>query len=767
VIGAPPRKPWPGGRGLAWLALLAAVWACPTSVRAQHVNGPISEIDGPPPPTPPAVVARDASGRITLRATRLPEKLVIDGRLDEAVYSSVEAIGDFVQQEPHEGQPATERTEAWVFFDDRNVYVAARCWESDPSRRVANEMRRDNMNLFQNDHFGVIFDTFYDRRNGFLFYVNALGGFFDGYVTDERDTNRDWNTVWDSRVANFDGGWSVEMAIPFRSLRFQPGTDQIWGINFRRAVRSKNEMDYLTRIPAAYSRNGIARLSQAATLVGVEAGSTGANLELKPYVTAGIRTDRELGLANDFAHDIGFDTKYGVTRGLTFDFTYHTDFAQVEDDEQRVNLTQFSLFFPEKRDFFLEGQGIFAFGGAGGRQRGGDGVSNTPVVFFSRRIGLQNDLTVPVNAGARLTGKVGRYSIGLLDIGTDAEPAAAALATNFSVVRIKRDILRRSTIGVIATRRAPIEEGPGENYAWGVDAGFAFYQNLTINTFYAQTRTTDRSGDDLSYRAQVDYSGDRYGLEVERLAVGANFNPEIGYVRRDDIRRNFVKARFSPRPASIRAIRKLTWEASFDYSTDGAGLLVTQEAQGRFQIDFESGDEWNVDVLDGYELLKESFDPIDGITIPVGEYRAVATTTSYRLGPQRRISGWIEAGHAGYYEGHRTEFGYRGRIEVSPRFALEPGLSWNWVAVPQGAFTSNLFSTRATINLSPRMFVGALVQYITADDTISANLRFRWEYKPGCDLFLVYNEGRNTALRGFPTIDTRTFIVKIAHGLRF
>jgi len=432
-----------------------------------------------------------------------------------------------------------------------------------------------------------------------------------------------------------------------------------------------------------------------------------------------------------------------------------------------VNLTQFSLFFPEKRDFFLEGQGIFAFGGVEGRQRPSADASNTPVLFFSRRIGLQNDLTVPVNAGARLTGKVGRYSIGLLNIGTEAESAADALATNFSVVRIKRDILRRSTIGLIATRRAPTEEGANENYAWGVDAGFAFYQNLAINTYYAQTRTTGQSGDDVSYRAQVEYSGDRYGLEVERLAVGANFNPEIGYVRREDIRRNYVKARFSPRPASIRAVRKLTWEASFDYTTDGAGLLVTQEAQGRFQIEFENSDEWTVRLLDGYEFLKESFDPVDGITIPVGEYRSVEANTSYRLGPQRRISGSINAGHATYYGGRRTELGYRGRVEISPRLMLEPGFSWNWVDIPQGAFTSNLFSTRATVNLSPRMSVGALVQYVTADNTISTNVRFRWEYTPGSDFFVVYNEGRNTALRGFPTIETRTFIVKIAHGLRF
>ena len=359
-------------RVLAVLPCLVCAWLClpAAPASAQSAGAASGPIDGPPPPVPPRVVARDALGQVTIRATRIAEPIVIDGALDEPVYRTVEAIGDLVQQEPHEGRPATERTEAWVLYDDRTIYVSARCWESDPAARVANEMRRDNFNLFQNDHFGVILDTFRDRRNGFLFYVNAIGGFFDGYVTDERETNRDWNTVWQTKVADFDGGWTVEMAIPFRSLRYGAGVAQVWGINFRRSVRAKNEMDYLTPISAAFGHNAIAKLSQAATLVGLEPAPAGANLELKPYVTAGVRTDLENGIVDDPMKDAGFDVKYGLTRGLTLDATYNTDFAQVEDDEQRVNLTRFSLFFPEKREFFLEGQGIFTFGGARSRRRG-------------------------------------------------------------------------------------------------------------------------------------------------------------------------------------------------------------------------------------------------------------------------------------------------------------------------------------------------------------------------------------------------------------
>ncbi len=764
--------------GVAVACLVALV--VPGAVAAQGLaqDGWLSLIDGPPPPELPKLVARDAEGRVTVRAVRLERPLVVDGRLDDEIYTQVEAIGDFIQQEPHEGQPATEKTEAWVFFDDQAVYVAARCWDSQPERRVANERRRDHFNLFQNDHFGVIFDTFRDRRNGFLFYVNPLGGLFDGQTTDERETNRDWNTVWDAKVGTFPGGWTVEMAIPFRSLRYRPGL-QVWGVNFRRAVRWKNEMSYLTLIPAAYSRNGLLRLSRAAALVGIEPPPVGLSLEVKPYATGGLRTDVEEGVRNDLARNAGFDVKYGITRGLTADFTVNTDFAQVEDDEQRVNLTRFSLFFPEKRDFFLEGQGIFQFGGVTTRGGGGpgggggfDGPNNTPFLFFSRRIGLVTDeagvtRSVPIVVGGRVTGKAGPYSLGLLHIRTGDEPAFGAVTTDFSVFRVKRDILRRSTVGLIATRRAPAVDGAGDNYAFGVDAGFSFFQNLTINTYYARTRTPGSAGDESSYRAQVEYAGDRYGLEVERLSVGRGFNPEIGFVRRDDMIRNYVQARFSPRPRRLRAVRKFGWEASLDYITDRAGRLETREAQARFNIEFENGDDWSLEGTETYERLDEPFDIADDVTIPAGEYRFREVQTNYRLGPQRRVSGFVNASWGAFYDGERTQAGYRGRIEVTPSVSIEPGLSRNWVDLPYGRFTTTLATMRATWTLTPRMFVGALVQFNSAGDLVATNVRFRWEYVPGSDFYIVYSEGRDTAVRGFPVVEQRALVVKLAHLVRF
>src|SRR6266850_4041837 len=407
----------------------------PPGESARTANLPFT-FDGPPPPLPPEVVARDQSGRATIRAVRLTSPFRLDGRLDEEFYNTIPAISDFIQQEPHEGEPATERTEAWLLFDADRVYVSFRCWESRPERMVVNEMRRDDMNVYQNDHIAFVFDTFYDRRNAVEFVINALGGRMDGQITNERQYSGDWNPVWDLKVGRFEGGWTLETAIPFKSLRYRPGRDQIWGFNIRRVTRWNNEWSYLTRIPSALSGLGIFQVSLAATVVGLEAPAGSKHLEVKPYAISNVRSDMLATpkISNDLGGDVGLDVKYGITQNLTTDFTYNTDFAQVEADEQQVNLTRFSLFFPEKREFFLENQGTFSFGGS--TSSGGD----TPTLFYSRRIGLRQGQAVPIDAGGRVTGRVGRYSVGLLDIRSSDEPASQAPGTNFAVVRVKRDV---------------------------------------------------------------------------------------------------------------------------------------------------------------------------------------------------------------------------------------------------------------------------------------------------------------------------------------
>ena len=399
---------------------------------ALHTDGAalLARIDGPPPPMAPEVVSRDESGRATIRAIKLTEGIRLDGQLDEAVYATVPPVTDFIQQVPVEGVPATEKTEAWIMFDQRNVYVSGRVWDSaPPSQWVANEMRRDTRQLLQNDVFGAFFDTFYDRRNGFSFSTNPLGALSDTRFTNEGNPNQDWNPIWDVRTGRFEGGWTVEMEIPFKSLRYRPGALQVWGVQLRRGIRRKNEYAYITRISISVGGGGpagIFRVSAAATLVGLEVPDSGMNLEIKPYGIGGVSTDLDTDppVRNEGDGDVGIDAKFGLTRSLTADLTYNTDFAQVEVDEQQVNLTRFSLFFPEKREFFLEGQGIFNFargglsrigGGGGSRRSGGGGPfggGDVPTIFFSRRIGLQDGAVVPILGGGRVTARPARSMSG-------------------------------------------------------------------------------------------------------------------------------------------------------------------------------------------------------------------------------------------------------------------------------------------------------------------------------------------------------------------
>ncbi|MEQ1728857.1 MAG: DUF5916 domain-containing protein, partial [Vicinamibacterales bacterium] len=366
--------------------LAVALCACASAALAQPAptaqpSGPAPivngvTINGPAPPVAPDTVARDTQGRVTLRATRITSAMKIDGALDEEAYQLVQPMGGFVQTEPRRGEPATEQTEVWIFYDDENIYVGAKCYDSSPEDRwVANEMRRDSMNVVRNENFSIYFDTFYDRRNAFLFELSPIGGIYDAYVTNERSPgNTDYNPVWYRQAGRFEKGWISEMAIPFRALRYKPGASQVWGVNARRTVRWKNEESFIQKM-LPNQGSVIFQISLGGTLVGVDAPSGSKNLVLKPYAIAGLSSDLRAKPAvnNDRDGDVGFDVKYGLTQNLTADFTYNTDFAQVEVDEQQVNLTRFPLFFPEKREFFLEGQGIFDFGGAVSTAGGGGG----------------------------------------------------------------------------------------------------------------------------------------------------------------------------------------------------------------------------------------------------------------------------------------------------------------------------------------------------------------------------------------------------------
>ena len=730
------------------------------------------------------IISREASGKVTLRATRVTRPIVLDGKLDDEIYQQVPAAGDFVQQEPVEGELATEKTDMWVFFDDRFVYITARCWETEPRLQVANEFRRDHSDIQDGDNLVVVLDTFYDRRNGVYFQVNPRGGLRDMQVSDERQANPDWNAVWDAKVTKDDKGWTVEMAVPLKSLRYKTSGQQTWGINARRMVRWKNETSYLSRVPASWGGRGILKFSSAATLVGVELPKITRNLEVKPFVTSGVFTNRVLqpSFTDDLRGDWGIDAKYGLTKGLNMDLTYNTDFAQVEADDSQVNFGRANIIFPEKRDFFLEGQGIFAFGGVSARPPGGDGAGNlqnentapnlSPIMFFSRAIGLQSGQPVPITVGARVTGRQGRYSVGLLNLQTDELAGAGARATNFSVVRVRRDLFRRGSIGGVATYR-PQRSGSltGANEVFGGDMTLAFFQNLNINTYFAKSVTPGSTTDQTSYLVKVDNTVDRWGANFERLKVGEGFNPEIGFLRRRAFARTFGQAQFSPRPKNAKLVRKYNYRTNIDWLQNPTGKLESGEWTGTFRADFQSGDQIEHEYARSYEYLADPFGISraagDRVQIAPGEYHFGEHRTTIYLAPQHPMTGRINVLYGTFYDGNRTELAFNGRVNINPRIDLSPRIQYDWLDLRAARFTTKLVAARIGLALTPRMALSSLFQYSSAGSSLVSNIRFRWEYIPGSDLFVVYTDNNDTRFTGISRLQNRAFIIKATRMVRF
>jgi hypothetical protein len=747
-----------------------------------------SAIDGPPAPVAPATITRDAANRATVRAIKLSAPLKVDGVLDEDVYKREQPFGGLVQAAPNYGAPSTEKSEIWVMYDDKYMYVTCKCYDAAPPEQwIVNEKRRDTGGLRNNEHIGVLFDTFYDRRSGFAFYTNPLGARADYSVIDEGGSNTDWNPVWTSKTGRFDGGYTVEMAIPFKSLRYRAGPNQVWGIQIRRSIRHKNEWTYLTPVPRILAGpQALNRVSAGGTLVGLDLPASGANIEIKPYGISRVFSDylRTPKIVDRKRGELGGDVKYAVTPNLTADLTLNTDFAQVEVDEQQVNLTRFNIFYPEKRDFFLEGRGIFDFA------RGGTGVSNSgsadlPYLFYTRRIGLNGSTVVPINAGGRLTGKLGPWAIGAMNIGTEDDAPSLYKATNFSVFRLKRDVLKRSAVGVMATSRNVATTGVGSNDAFGADGTFQLSQELWMSTYWAATRTRDQVAGDLSgnsYQGLVDWSPDKYGAHVEYLAIDKNFDPQVGFRRRADINRSFASLRYSPRPKHIKSIRKFTWTGSGEYIENSAGDVDGRSVTGSFGTEFENSDVLTFSGTSVYEMLKAPFTPAGSpAAIPAGGYTYPSATVSYQFGAQRKVSGMLAVQAGEFYDGtiKSVTFGASGgnmtpaRIALLKSLAVEPTISFTRIERSAGNFTTRLARTRVDYAFSPLMFVSALLQYSSADRAFSTNLRYRWEYAPGSELFLVYTDERDMTPDSFvpqPTVTgtrNRAFVVKVNRLFRY
>ncbi len=710
-----------------------------------------------------------------VRVDTAPE---IDGILDEAVWSQAAVITDFVQSEPDEGRPITERTEVRVMYDSEAVYIAAYCYDSEPERIIANVLRRDESNA-NNDAFMVTLDTYHDHRSGFLFETNPMGARYDAQIVGEggggprrfgqQSVNVDWDAVWQARARVVDDGWVVEMAIPLWELRFAADQSS-WGVNFRRTIRRKTEQAYWAPIPRQFSET---RLSLSGMMDGLQLVRP-RNIQVKPYVIGGV--DRALvdvvevpsptvDYANDYVADIGGDVKWSVNTNLTLDLTVNTDFSQVEADDEQVNLTRFSLFFPEKRDFFLENAGFFDFGGGdgGGRLGGGSQV----VGFHSRNIGIgPNNEEIPLYGGGRLTGKIGAWSIGTLvmqseesNVILDADPVSS---NNYIVGRLSRDLGERSRAGVLFTNRQA--NSTDYNRELGVDGRWGINEETTVDMWLMKTETSGLEGDDWAGSVRFDWSSPLWQVRGSYLDIDDNFNPEMGFVTRTGIRAVDPSFFWTPFFPDSPYFRNLSPHITFRYTTDQEGTLLSRYAHLDWDTFLKHGDKISVAYNNRYELLEVPFEISEGVIIPVGVYEWGETNLELQSDAGRPVDGSFNYTKGGFWSGHRTEYRVTAGWRPGPRVNLAFGWSHNDVDLAEGAFTTDLGSLRLGFDFTTEMSFRGLVQYNSQSDQVLANLRFRYIYVPGSDLFVVYNE-RRVAERS-DLID-RTLIVKVTRMFRF
>ena len=719
---------------------------------------------------PPTAAAQPSKERPFIQATRIDAAPRIDGVLDEAVWQSATPVEGFTQQEPNLGQPATERTEVRILYDSRNLYIGVHAFQAggvsaaeggagaDPHAEhsggvVATEMRRDSDRLFDEDNFQVILDTFKDSRNGYMFVTTPLGAKLEQQIFDEGEgggrgttsnVNRNWEGVWDSAAKVTADGWTAEMVIPTNTLRFKPGDEQTWGINFLRHIRRKNELDYWAPIPRAYS---LTRVSLAGELRGLQGLSLGMDLKLKPFLVTGVR-NRELSAASkdtSWVRDVGLDARYGVTPSLNLDLTLNTDFAQVEVDEQQVNLTRFGLFFPEKRDFFLENSNAFTVGT-------GSSFTSTPVqtdLFFSRRIGLSDTgQPVPIQGGARLTGKVGKNNVAIMDVQTDS--AFGKPGDNFFVSRYSRDVFRRSRVGALFVNKESVDGSEHFNRTMAVDGNFSLGSNFQVNSYVAKTstpigETNSVAGQDMAFYGRVAYRDPRMSLWLNYLDVQDNFNAEAGFVQRRGIRT--TKAYFSPTPRPKRsAIKLMEPMYVLTYTTDQNNRLVGRMHHLMVGTTLRDDSFINVIYQNNLDVLDLPFNIQPGVRIPVGSYNMNEWMFTYNTSPGRKLYQRVTYQPTDFYDGTRRSLSYAFGMRATSRLSSELQYNRNDVKMPWGDFLVNLTTLRVDFTFSPKMTIRSLTQYNTSTNEISNNIRFNLIHHAGSDLYVVYNDLRQTGL---------------------
>ncbi|HEY3129184.1 MAG TPA: DUF5916 domain-containing protein [Acidobacteriota bacterium] len=705
-----------------------------------------------------------------VRAVKVEQAPKIDGVVDDAAWESAPAATDFIQQDPSFGSASTEKTEVRFLFDNKNLYIGIICYDSEPERILVNQSRRDG-DLQDDDSIQIVLDTFNDHQNGFVFGTNPIGVQYDGQVSKEGRSggftsaatgtagsdpraqrgaiggfNLNWDGTWEVRARITKRGWEAEMAIPFSTLRYASDKD-VWGLNILRIVRRKNELSFWSPIPRSLNLH---KVSLAGSLKGITPKDRHA-LQWAPYVLAEARKDYAAG-ETDRSGDVGLDVKQSLTSSLTLDLTYNTDFAQVEVDDQQVNLTRFDLFFPEKRPFFLENAGFFQFG-----------TPQETEIFFSRRIGLgPNGEQIPIFGGGRLTGKVGRYSLGVLDMQTE-EVSQLAPANNFFVARLNRELQTRSSVGVIFLNRQATSSGDHDDYnrTFGVDGTFGLGRDFTFYSYLAKTDTPGLKGQDYAGRAFLDYNSDRWVVRGGYSLVQDNFNPEMGFLRRNAYRKPEFTVHFNPRPDS-RWIRKHDPHFSVTrfYGTDG--LLESEFIHNDYTVDFQNGGNAGITFNRVFEFLRKPFEVVPSLFIPPGGYHWNELSMYYSTNPSAHFFGSIRHNRTGFYHGHLNDWITSGGFRVGEKFLFDLRYNLNDASAPWGSFRLHLIRFRSSYAFSPNKFVQALIQYNSRFHLISSNIRFGVVRQSGTGLFVVYNEQYETSHGSFPVL-VRSLALKYSY----
>lgn len=694
--------------------------------------------------------AEGGASAATMLAHRLDanQRIELDGRVAEDAWADAFSITDFTQQEPVEGAVPSEATEIKVAFDSDNLYIGAILYD-DPEGIIAYQRERDAF-LSTDDRFMWILDTFKDGRTGYFFETNANGMMGDAIMTGSGGGGgggrggggRAWDGIWEVRTARRDDGWSLEIQIPFRTLNFDASAEE-WGINFQRTIRRKNE-EILWR---GWRRNeGLRRPVYAGTLSGLRGLSQGLGLEMVPSAIGSWKNIPGDLDDTTFPRDLSFDVNYSVTPSLRASLSVNTDFAEVESDQRRVNLTRFPLRFPERRGFFLEGSGVFTFAPRSG-----------PTPFFSRNIGLRHGQQVPIRFGTRATGQIGSTEVGFFQVGTDDldylyEGEAVHVASeNFTVARVRQPFFEQSTIGAIYTRRDPGTETDLVGHTAGIDLQlnsrhFLGDNNVEMEAFLAWNSNPDqgvsRSFGDLTSRGlRFNFPNDIWSGHISYREFGDDYSPTLGFVTRNNFRRVEPRIGWSPRPEGIQAIRNFGFSAQhrslWGLGEDG----VLEERQWEFdviEVNFESGDNIDFSATRTYEYLDYSFDVRDGVEIFPGEYNTWTYELGARTASRRMISLFGNLNWGEFWDGDRWGGFARVSMRPNPGITVATNVQYNHVTLPRGSFTANVYEIETDLNPSPWVAVSAQLQYDDVSQLVGLFARLRWIVKPGNDIYLVY-----------------------------